>query len=155
MKIQTLAVAAGVSAPLILGGSADAGFVGITAVVKDNPFGLVVCNVYAIFDRPGEDRVEVIAGTENTPLLIQVTGGSFYNTPNVGTDQAPSTFLISIFPTTELINRHSWSTQLEAKNAVVDYIEGFYNPHRLHSSLGYVSPIEFERMHTIEMSCTT
>ena len=56
---------------------------------------------------------------------------------------------------TELINRHSWSTRREAKNAVVDYIESFYNPHRLHSSLGYVSPIEFERMHIIEMSCTT
>ncbi len=41
------------------------------------------------------------------------------------------------------------------QNAVVDYIEEFYNPHRLHSSLGYVSPIEFERIHTIETSCTT
>jgi transposase InsO family protein len=56
---------------------------------------------------------------------------------------------------TELINRHSWSTRRAAKDAVVDYIEGFYNPKRLHSSLGYVSPIEFERMHTIETSCAT
>ena len=56
---------------------------------------------------------------------------------------------------TELINRQSWSTRREAKDAIVDYIEGFYNPHRLHSSLGYVSPIEFERMHTIETTCTT
>jgi putative transposase len=56
---------------------------------------------------------------------------------------------------TELINRHSWSTRREAKDAVIDYIESFYNPHRLHSSLGYVSPIEFELMHTIETSCTT
>jgi hypothetical protein len=31
---------------------------------------------------------------------------------------------------------------------------GFYNPHRLQSSLGYVSPIGFERMHTIETSRT-
>ena len=56
---------------------------------------------------------------------------------------------------TEVINRHSWSTRREAKDAVIDYIESFYNPHRLHSSLGYFSPIEFERMHTIETSCTT
>lgn len=56
---------------------------------------------------------------------------------------------------TELINRYSWPTRREAKVAVVDYIEGFYNPHRLHSSLGYVSPLEFERMHTIETTCTT
>lgn len=56
---------------------------------------------------------------------------------------------------TELINRQSWSTRREAKDAIVDYIEGFYNPHRLHSSLGYVSPIEFERMHTIDTTCAT
>ena len=56
---------------------------------------------------------------------------------------------------TELINRLSWPTRLEAKDAVVDNIEGFYNRHRLHSSLGHVSPIEFERTHTIETSCAT
>lgn len=56
---------------------------------------------------------------------------------------------------TELINGQSWSTRREAKDAVIDYIEGFYNPHRLHSSRGYVSPIEFEKMHTSDTSCTT
>ena len=98
MKVRTLSVLAGVSAPLILGGSADAGFVGIKVVGKDNPFGLFVCNVYAIFDRPGQDFVEAIAGTANAKMNIEVFGGVFFNTPNVGTDQAPSTFLISIFP---------------------------------------------------------
>ena len=98
MKIKTLSVLAGLSAPLILTGSSDAGFVGIKVVGKDNPFGILVCNVYAIFDRPGEDRMEAVAGTPNTPLQIDVIGGTFYNTPNVGSDYAPSTFLISIFP---------------------------------------------------------
>ena len=56
---------------------------------------------------------------------------------------------------TELINRRSWPTRRDAKDAVIDYIEGFYNPHRLHSSLGYVSPIEFERVHTSQATCTT
>jgi transposase InsO family protein len=37
-----------------------------------------------------------------------------------------------------------YSTRLEARQAVIDYIEMFYNSHRLHSSLGYVSPNNFE-----------
>ncbi len=98
MKVRTLSVLAGVSAPLILTGFADAGFLGIKVVGKDNPFGFLVCNVYAIFDRPGQDFVEAVAGTSDTQLRIEVFNGSFYNTPNVGTDQAPTTFLIVIFP---------------------------------------------------------
>jgi putative transposase len=45
----------------------------------------------------------------------------------------------------ELLDRHHFRTQAEAKAAVFDYLEGFYNPHRLHSSLGYLSPADFER----------
>lgn len=33
----------------------------------------------------------------------------------------------------------------DAYKTIFDYIEGFYNPTRLHSSLGYLSPIEFEK----------
>lgn len=46
---------------------------------------------------------------------------------------------------TELVNRRSWPTRRIAHDAVATYIEGFYNPHRLHSSLDYVSPMDFER----------
>ncbi len=101
MKVRTLSMLAGVSAPLILTGSSDAGFVGIKATSKPNDFGLLVVNVYAIFDRPGQDQMEVIGGTPNTPLLIEVHNGTFYNTPNVSTDKAPSTALISFFPSLE------------------------------------------------------
>ena len=48
---------------------------------------------------------------------------------------------------TELIHRQPWPTRRGAKDAVAEYIEGFYNPYRLHSSLGYVSPIPGERRH--------
>jgi len=37
-----------------------------------------------------------------------------------------------------------YSTRQEARQAAIDYIEMFYNSHRLHSSLGYVSPNDFE-----------
>jgi putative transposase len=45
----------------------------------------------------------------------------------------------------ELIDRSRWRTHTEARMAVFDYIEGFYNPRRRHSALAYLSPAEFER----------
>lgn len=44
----------------------------------------------------------------------------------------------------ELLNRKKWKTRLELSNAIFDYIEIFYNRQRRHSSLDYVSPVEFE-----------
>ena len=46
---------------------------------------------------------------------------------------------------TELIHRQSWRTGREVRDAVARYIEGWYNPHRLHSSLDYLSPNQFEQ----------
>jgi len=45
----------------------------------------------------------------------------------------------------ELLDRHRFATQAEARVAVFDFIEGFYNPRRRHSALGYLSPLEYER----------
>ncbi len=47
----------------------------------------------------------------------------------------------------ELLDRVRFRTQAEAKIGIFDFIEGFYNPSRRHSSLGYLSPNEFERKH--------
>ena len=47
----------------------------------------------------------------------------------------------------EKIYRQSWPTRAEARTAIFAYIEGFYNPRRRHSTLGYLSPIQFERHH--------
>ena len=44
----------------------------------------------------------------------------------------------------EVVYHHRFATRAEARTAVFDYIETFYNRTRLHSSLGYVSPITFE-----------
>ena len=51
---------------------------------------------------------------------------------------------------TELIDRSSWQTRADARLAVFDYIEAFYNPHRRHSAIGYLSPAEFERRYRLE-----
>jgi putative transposase len=45
----------------------------------------------------------------------------------------------------EWLEQHRFNTKAEAERSVFQYIEGFYNPHRLHSSLGYLSPGEFEQ----------
>jgi len=47
----------------------------------------------------------------------------------------------------ERIYRRSWPTRAEARTAVFEYIEGWYNPRRRHSTLGYLSPAEYERDH--------
>jgi putative transposase len=47
----------------------------------------------------------------------------------------------------ELLERRRFKTQAEAEIAVFDFIEGWYNPQRKHSSLGYVSPLQFEKRH--------
>ena len=45
----------------------------------------------------------------------------------------------------ELIERRTFRTQAQARLAVFEYIEGFYNLRRRHSRLGYLTPAEFER----------
>ncbi len=44
----------------------------------------------------------------------------------------------------ELVYRRHFKTQAEARQAIFEFIEVFYNRQRLHSSLGYRSPIDFE-----------
>jgi putative transposase len=45
----------------------------------------------------------------------------------------------------ELLARRRFKNQGEARMAVFEFLEGWYNLHRRHSSLGYLSPAEFER----------
>jgi putative transposase len=44
----------------------------------------------------------------------------------------------------ELIDRSTFRDQYEARCAIFEFIEGFYNTHRRHSALGYHSPVKFE-----------
>jgi transposase InsO family protein len=45
---------------------------------------------------------------------------------------------------TELIHRQPWTTKTTAHKAIFDYIEGWYNTRRRHSTLGYLSPADYE-----------
>jgi putative transposase len=46
---------------------------------------------------------------------------------------------------TELIDRRTFKTRDQARLEVFDFVEGFYNPRRRHSALGYLSPAEYEQ----------
>ena len=61
-------------------------------------------------------------------------------------DNAP---MESFFGTlkSELVNERRYATRAQARSSIFEFIEGFYNRHRRHSSLGYTSPEEFEKIH--------
>ena len=47
----------------------------------------------------------------------------------------------------EVLHRRRFRSQAEARMAIFEWIEGWYNPHRRHSGLGYRSPVNYERSH--------
>jgi putative transposase len=47
----------------------------------------------------------------------------------------------------ELLDRHRFRTQADARMAIFDFIEGWYNPRRRHSALDYLPPMIYERTH--------
>lgn len=71
--------------------------------------------------------------------------------PSMGTvgDAYDNAMCESFFGTLEceLLDRRRFHSQAEARMAVFDYLEGFYNPRRRHSALDYKSPVEYERIH--------
>jgi putative transposase len=62
---------------------------------------------------------------------------------NVWDSAAMESFFSSL--KTERTARKTYRTRDEAKADVFDYVERFYNPRRRHSTIGYLSPMEFER----------
>ena len=73
--------------------------------------------------------------------------------PSMGTvgDAYDNAMCESFFGTLEceLLDRRRFRSQVEARMAVFDYLEGFYNPRRRHSALDYKSPIEYESTHAL------
>jgi putative transposase len=54
----------------------------------------------------------------------------------------------------ELADRADWHTRDEARTAVFEYIEVWYNQQRRHSSLGYLSPVDYEQQLASEQAIT-
>jgi transposase InsO family protein len=49
---------------------------------------------------------------------------------------------------TELLDRQRWKTRLELANAMFDYLEIWHNRQRRHSALGWLTPVEYERLNS-------
>jgi len=75
--------------------------------------------------------------------------------PSMGStgDAYDNSMIESFFATleTELLDRVRFRTRRKARVVIFDFIESFYNRQRLHSSLGYMSPFEFEEEHLAMM----
>lgn len=52
----------------------------------------------------------------------------------------------------ELLDRRHWTSRVELASAIFEWIEGWYNPRRRHSALGYLSPHEYQALHTTPLT---
>ena len=88
-------------------------------------------------------------GTQYTSITFGLRCKEAKVRPSMGSvgDAYDNALCESFFATLEceLLDRRSFRNQAEAKMAVFDFIEGWYNPHRRHSALGHLSPINYER----------
>lgn len=79
-------------------------------------------------------------------LLSDQVTRSMSRTGNVYDNSPMESFFASL--KSELVHGRRFRTRQEARSAIFDYIEVFYNRQRLHSSLGYLSPMQFESLST-------
>jgi putative transposase len=91
-------------------------------------------------DRGGQYRSLALGRTLRESGILPSMGspGDAYD------NAAAESFMATI--KTELVNRQRFKRRDDARLAVFSYIEGFYNPLRRHSALGYRSPAEYEKM---------
>ena len=109
--------------------------------------------------RPGEVIHHSDQGSQYTSLAFGRRCEAAGVRPSMGSvgDCFDNAMCESFFATLEceLLDRRSFKTQAEARMAVFDFIEGWYNPHRRHSALGYLSPINYERTHCSDVERET
>ena len=117
---------------------------------------------------PPKGRFEIVATmvSEGFPIqvscrVLDVAESSYYGwrsrTPSTrslrhtwASENAPDNGLMESFwgrMQTELLDRQRWRTRLELANAMFDYLEIFHNRQRRHSSIGMLTPNEYEKLH--------
>lgn len=93
-------------------------------------------------------------GTQYTSIEFGLRCKEAKVRPSMGTvgDAYDNAMCESFFATLEreLLARRRFATKAEARMAIFEFIEGWYNPIRRHKGLGRISPIEFERRHSMQ-----
>jgi putative transposase len=101
--------------------------------------------------RPADVILHSDHGTQYTSLAFGERCRVLGVRPSRGTvgDCYDNALCESFFATLEceLLDRRTFHSQAEARTAIFRFIEGWYNPHRRHSTLGYVSPVHYEQAH--------
>ena len=101
--------------------------------------------------RPGDVVHHSDQGTQYTSVAFGLRCQEMRVRPSMGSvgDCFDNAMAESFFATLEceLLDRRRFKSQAEAEIAVFDFIEGWYNPQRRHSSLGYLSPMNYEQHH--------
>ena len=96
-------------------------------------------------------------GTQYTSIAFGLRCQEAKVKPSMGSvgDAYDNAMAESFFATLEreLLNRRRFATKAEARMAIFEFIEGWYNPIRRHKGLGRISPIEFERRHSMQHEC--
>jgi putative transposase len=99
--------------------------------------------------RPGNVIHHSDQGTQYTSIAFGLRCQEAGVRPSMGSvgDCYDNAMAESFFATLEceLLERHRFKTPREAEVVVFNFIEGWYNPRRRHSALGYLAPIAFER----------
>jgi putative transposase len=92
-------------------------------------------------------------GSQYTSLQFGSRCREFGIIPSMGSvgDCYDNAMCESFFATLEceLLDRGAFRTIEEARQAIFEFVEGWYNPHRRHSSIDYLSPIQFERANAL------
>jgi putative transposase len=91
-------------------------------------------------------------GTQYTAIEFGLRCGAAGVRPSMGRvgDCYDNAMCESFFATLEceLLARTKFANHTQAQLAIFDFIEGWYNPHRRHSAIGYLSPADFEKQTT-------
>lgn len=105
------------------------------AILRRNPSKGLICHT---------DRGSQYAGNDFKAILAQ---NEFVGSMSRKGDCWDNAVAESFFHTlkVELIHRMKFRTREEAKNKIFEYVEMYYNRKRAHSTLGYLSPFEYER----------